>query len=111
MRSFRCDGHRAYIKPDRGPDWHAVLDQSCVCAEAILFPTALLLCFVGVSLSSSGLFGVVIMLIFAVLGVVMNAFGFSNVIFMIALFLGPHLKEALSQTLALLNADPNAVFD
>ena len=73
--------------------------------ETIIFPTALLLCFVGVSLASGGIFGIAIMLIFAVLGFVMNALGISVVIFIIAFFLGPRLEESLSQTLALLNGD------
>jgi len=77
--------------------------------ESIIFPTALLLCFVGVSLASGGIFGIAIMLIFAVLGYVMNAFGFSVVIFIIAFFLGPRLEESLSQTLALLNGDVTAL--
>lgn len=73
--------------------------------ETIIFPSALLLCFVGVSLASGGIFGIAIMLIFAILGLVMNALGFSVVIFIIAFFLGPRLEESLSQTLALLNGD------
>ncbi len=74
--------------------------------ESFIFSTALLLCFVGVSLASGGVFGVGVMLAFAVLGFVMNAFGFSVVIFIIAFFLGPRFEISLSQTLALLNGDP-----
>ena len=79
--------------------------------ESIIFPSALLLCFVGVSLASGGIFGIAIMLAFAVLGLVMNALGFSVVIFIIAFFLGPRLEESLSQTLALLNGNAWALFN
>ncbi len=79
--------------------------------ESIIFPTALLLCFVGVSLASGGVFGISIMLIFAVLGFVMNALGFSAVIFIIAFFLGPRFEESLSQTLALLNGNAWALMN
>jgi putative tricarboxylic transport membrane protein len=41
--------------------------------ESIIFSSALLLCFVGVSMATNGLFGVAIMLMFAVLGYVMTA--------------------------------------
>lgn len=79
--------------------------------ESIIFPSALLLCFVGVSLASGGIFGITIMLIFAVLGFVMNALGFSTVIFIIAFFLGPRFEESLSQTLTLLNGDAWALLN
>jgi putative tricarboxylic transport membrane protein len=79
--------------------------------ESVIFPSALLLCFVGVSLASGGIFGIAIMLIFAVLGFVMNALGFSVVIFIIAFFLGPRFEESLSQTLALLNGDAWALLN
>ena len=57
--------------------------------ESIIFASAILLCVVGVSMATSGLFGVAIMLIFAVLGYLMTSFGYSLVIFIIAFFLGP----------------------
>lgn len=79
--------------------------------ESIIFSTALLLCFVGVGLASGGVFGIAIMLIFAALGFVMSALGFSVVIFIIAFFLGPRLEESLSQTLALLNGDAWALLN
>ncbi len=73
--------------------------------ESFIFSAALLMCFVGVSLASGGLFGVGVMLAFAILAFVMNAFGISVVVFIIAFFLGPRLEISLSQTLALLNGD------
>jgi len=73
--------------------------------ESIIFPSALLLCFVGVSMATNGLFGVAVMLIFAVLGYLMTSFGYSIVIFIIAFFLGPRFEKSLAQSLALTKGD------
>lgn len=78
--------------------------------ESIIFSSALLLCFVGVSMATGGLFGVAIMLIFAVMGYLMASFGYSLVIFIIAFFLGPRLEKSIAQTLALTNGDLTQVF-
>ena len=79
--------------------------------ESFVLTSALLLCFVGVSLAAGGLFGIGVMLAFAVLGFIMTAFGFSVVVFIIAFFLGPRFEISLSQTLALLNGDPLRLLD
>ena len=79
--------------------------------ESIIFSSALLLCFVGVSMATSGLFGVSIMLIFAVLGYVMASFGFSLVIFIIAFFLGPRFEKSIAQSLSLTNGDLSQVLN
>lgn len=73
--------------------------------ESIIFTSALLLCIVGVSMATSGLFGVAIMLIFAVLGYLLSSFGYSLVIFIIAFFLGPRFEKSIAQSLALTNGD------
>ncbi len=73
--------------------------------ESIIFSSALLLCFVGVAMATSGLFGVAIMLIFAVLGYLLSSFGYSLVIFIIAFFLGPRFEKSIAQSLALTNGD------
>ena len=73
--------------------------------EAVIFSAALLLCFVGVSMATNGLFGVTVMLIFAVFGVLMHSFGYSVVIFIIAFFLGPQFEKSLAQAIALLNGN------
>lgn len=73
--------------------------------ESIIFASALLLCIVGVSMATGGLFGVAIMLIFAAIGYVMTSFGYSVIIFIIAFFLGPRFEISLSQSLALMNGD------
>ena len=73
--------------------------------ESIIFASALLMCIVGVSMASGGLFGVAIMLIFAVIGYLMAAFGYSIVILIIAFFLGPRFEISIAQSLALTNGD------
>ncbi len=73
--------------------------------ESIIFASALLLCFVGVAIATNGLFGVTLMLIFAVLGYVMTSFGYSLVIFIIAFFLGPRFEKSIAQSLALTKGD------
>lgn len=73
--------------------------------ESIVFPTALLLCTTGVFLATGGLFGVIVMLLFAALGLVMQATGFSVVVFIIAFFLGPRFELALSQTLNIIDGN------
>ncbi len=78
--------------------------------ESIIFASALLLCIVGVAMATSGLFGVAIMLIFAVLGYLMSSFGYSLVIFIIAFFLGPRFEKSIAQSLALTNGDLTQVF-
>ncbi|MFC3613944.1 tripartite tricarboxylate transporter permease [Lutimaribacter marinistellae] len=79
--------------------------------QSFVFTAALLMCFVGVSLASGGIFGIGLMLGFAILAFVMTSFGFSVVVFIIAFFLGPRLEISLSQTLALLNGDPLALLN
>lgn len=78
--------------------------------ESIIFSSALLLCFVGVAMATSGLFGVSIMLIFAVLGYLLSSFGYSLVIFIIAFFLGPRFEKSIAQSLALTNGDLTKVY-
>ncbi|MBF9043772.1 Tricarboxylate transporter family protein [Rhodobacterales bacterium HKCCE4037] len=73
--------------------------------ESVIFSSALLLCFVGVAMATNGIFGIVIMLIFAALGILMHSFGYSMVIFIIAFFLGPQFEKSLAQALALLDGN------
>ncbi|WP_372613788.1 tripartite tricarboxylate transporter permease [Aquicoccus sp.] len=79
--------------------------------ESFIFASALLMCFVGVYLTSGGLFGIAVMLAFAALAYVMTTLGISVVVFIIAFFLGPRLEVSLSQTLALLNGDPTKLLN
>jgi putative tricarboxylic transport membrane protein len=79
--------------------------------ESLIFASALLLCIVGVSMATGGLFGVAVMLGFAVLGYLMTSFGFPIVIFIIAFFLGPRFEISISQSLALMNGDLSRLVD
>lgn len=78
--------------------------------ESIIFASAILLCFVGVSMATNGLFGVTIMLIFAAMGYLMSSFGYSLVIFIIAFFLGPRFEKSIAQSLALTNGDLTQIY-
>lgn len=78
--------------------------------ESIIFASAILCCFVGVSMATNGLFGVTIMLIFAALGYLMSSFGYPLVIFIIAFFLGPRFEKSIAQSLALTNGDLTQVY-
>ena len=73
--------------------------------ESFIFSTALLLCIIGVYMSTGGLFGVGVMFFFAVLGYFMNAFGYSIIVFVIAFFLGERFELSLSQTLNIIDGD------
>lgn len=64
-----------------------------------------LLCVVDVSMATSGLFGVVIMLISAMLGYVMGSVCYSLVIFIITFFPRPRFEKSIAQSLALTNGD------
>ncbi|HCI00234.1 MAG: Tricarboxylate transporter family protein [Geminicoccus sp.] len=73
--------------------------------QSFIYVSAILLCIVGVAMSEGGMFGVVVMLIFAAFGYVMKRFGFSIVIFIIAFFLGPRLEMSIAQSTALMSGD------
>ncbi|MGB1161166.1 MAG: tripartite tricarboxylate transporter permease, partial [Alphaproteobacteria bacterium] len=73
--------------------------------QSFIYVSAILLCIVGVAMSEGGMFGVVVMVIFAAFGYVMKRFGFSIVIFIIAFFLGPRLEMSIAQSTALMSGD------
>ena len=79
--------------------------------ESLVFSAALVLCITGVYASTGGMFGVAVMLAFAILGYVMTSFGYSVVIFIIAFFLGNKLELSLSQTLVILDGNPMAIIN
>ena len=73
----------------------------------ILYPTVLLLCVVGVYMSSSaGLAAVYIMISFAVLGYIMRKFDYSVVCFIIGFVLGDAFEHNLRGTVTILYRDP-----
>ena len=77
--------------------------------ESFIFASALLLCLVGVYLATGGLFGVAVMLIFAMTGYVMRLFGYPVVVFIITFFLGKQFELSLSQALVILDGKPGAI--
>jgi putative tricarboxylic transport membrane protein len=77
--------------------------------ESFIFPTALVLCVVGVFMATGGLLGVAIMFIFAFISYFMNAFGYSAIVFVIAFFLGERFELTLSQSLNLVDGDPTVL--
>jgi putative tricarboxylic transport membrane protein len=77
--------------------------------ESFIFPTALLLCIVGVFMATGGLLGVVIMIIFAFISYFMHAFGYSAIVFVIAFFLGERFELSLSQSLNLIDGELTAL--
>jgi putative tricarboxylic transport membrane protein len=79
--------------------------------ESLIFSAAILLCIVGVSMASGGLFGVAVMLVFAGLGYLMTSFGYPVVVFIIAFFLGPRFEVSLSQSLTMTRGDPLALIN
>jgi putative tricarboxylic transport membrane protein len=73
--------------------------------ESFIFPTALLLCIVGVFMATGGLLGVAVMFLFAFISYFMHAFGYSAIVFVIAFFLGERFELSLSQSLNLVDGD------
>lgn len=73
--------------------------------ESVVFSAALILCVVGVYLSTGGTFGVYVMLAFAVFGMFLNALNYPVVVFIIAFFLGPRFELSLGQTATILRGD------
>jgi putative tricarboxylic transport membrane protein len=73
--------------------------------ESVVFSAALILCVVGVYLSTGGTFGVYVMLGFAVFGMLLNALNYPVVVFIIAFFLGPRFELSLGQTATILRGD------
>ena len=71
----------------------------------MIFASAMLLCIAGVGMAASGVFGVMVMLVFAALGYLMAGFGYPLVIVIIAFFLGPRFEISLAQAVALTNGD------
>ena len=79
--------------------------------RSVIFVAAMLLCIAGVEMAAGGVFGVVVMLIFAALGFVLASFGYPIVIVIIAFFLGPRLEISIAQSMALTRGDPSALLD
>ena len=79
--------------------------------ESVVFSAALILCIVGVYLSTGGSFGVYVMLLFAVLGMGMTVLNYPTVVFIIAFFLGPRFELSLGQTATILRGDATNILN
>lgn len=73
---------------------------------SVIFPVSLLLCVTGVYLSEGGALAVVILLIFGLLGWLMNVTGFPVIAFIIAFILGGQFERSLAQALIVTRGDP-----
>ena len=79
--------------------------------EVVIFTIALLLCIVGVYLGAGGMFGVYTMLICAVIGLALTAFGYSVIVFIIAFFLGARFETTISQAYSLTEGVPSELLN
>ncbi len=79
--------------------------------ESVVFSVSLVLCIVGVHLSTGGVSGVLIMLLFAAIGLGMGALGYPVVAFIIAFFLGGRFELSLGQTATILDGDVANLID
>ena len=73
--------------------------------ESVVFSVSLILCIVGVYLSTGSTFGVYVMLFFAIFGMGMKTLGYPTVVFIIAFFLGPRFELSMGQTATILQGD------
>jgi putative tricarboxylic transport membrane protein len=60
-------------------------------------------------MATGGLLGVAIMFIFAFIGYLMTAFGYSVIVFVIGFFLGERFELTLSQSLNLIDGEPSVL--
>lgn len=72
----------------------------------VIIPAVLFLCVIGAWVEGGGSFGVVVMILFAVLGVAMMKFGFSVVNFLIGFVVGPAVELSLRQSVQILQGEP-----
>jgi putative tricarboxylic transport membrane protein len=69
--------------------------------RVIIFPVILILCITGAYISTSGIFGVVVMFVFGVIGYLMGKLKISYVPMIIGFILGPIFEVSLRQSLIL----------
>ncbi len=73
--------------------------------ESIVFSISFILCIIGVYMSTGTIFGVGIMFMFAIIGILMSTLGYSPVVFILAFFLFPRLEESFVQSMTLLDGN------
>jgi putative tricarboxylic transport membrane protein len=77
----------------------------------IVIPTVIVLCVAGSYLETRSIFGVQLMVGFAILGYVMHRFDYSRVTFLIGFVIGPLFELSVRQSLIITNGDPSALLD
>ena len=77
----------------------------------IIVPCVLFLCAVGAWIEGGGVFGIQIMIVSAVLGVLMIWFGFSVINFLIGFVVGPAVELSLRQSIRILHGDAANVIE
>jgi len=79
--------------------------------DTVLLPAIVFLCLVGAYLEGGGMFGVYLMLVFALVGYFMKKFDFSFVTFLIGFILGPMAELSMRQAIIITDADPLKLLD
>ena len=70
-------------------------------STALVMPVVVFLCGIGAYLQGGGVFGIIIMAIFGVIGFVAKKYDFSFVTFLIGFVIGPSFELSLRQSLGL----------
>lgn len=77
----------------------------------LIIPVVIFLCATGAFLQGDGLFGVVVMLAFGVIGFLAKKLEFSFVTFLIGFVIGPSFELTFRQSISLLNQDITEIID
>ena len=80
-------------------------------SPSLVLSTVVFLCSLGSYLQGGGMFGLYIMLIFAVIGFFARKYDFSFVTFLIGFVVGDGFELALRQSIGLLKGTPEAIWD
>ena len=75
--------------------------------ETVILPVIVFLCVVGAYFEGGGMFGVYLMLVFAVTGYFMKKFDYSFVTFVVGYVLGPMAELTIRQSIILSEGDPS----
>jgi putative tricarboxylic transport membrane protein len=79
--------------------------------DSVLLPVIVFLCLVGAYLEGGGMFGVYLMLGFALVGYFMKKFDYSFVTFLIGFILGPMAELSVRQAIIITDANPAKLLD
>jgi len=93
-------------RPVTSADHHAIRPLDAGAVSLIVF-----LCLVGAYLEGGGMFGVYLMLGFALVGYFMKKFDYSFVTFLIGFILGPMAELSLRQAIIITDANPAKLLD